>query len=399
MLENDSETMTDVSNETLSSYLSNDLSISDFSSFEDNELFQEQGIESFCPEFKYDVEKMWKIFGHDSLVLKEVAFGMATCEIFVMPRLRASACQAWGITTHVPIRITLQISTKHYLAENIAKIKIDQNVEKFVPSSQMVNIMSKYCKQKCDSKYNFETILKLQEMGFKKPEAIFASGVCESLEQSVRFLLENIAPDNGFFVEFVDHFHKRLSNLNEHCVVCDKKHLYNLRLLKPAVCHRDLCAFAYQQLNVMAESAHGLAVDQTIMDLLVSMARVAANSGRAKLIFNPFPTVFDPKSPHKNPILNPKKPNYDLAKQLLNTLTFSKLTSANFDNPLQESLVHWIINSNRCHLARIPYQISNAWSRTRRRNLYGNEFRNILWLFWGFSLCNANSNSNSNYFG
>jgi len=45
-------------------------------------------------------------------------------------------------------------------------------------------------------------------------------------------------------------------NLSNYCVICDREHMFSSGLLlKSAVCHRELCRWAYQTLGVMADVA------------------------------------------------------------------------------------------------------------------------------------------------
>ena len=53
---------------------------------------------------------------------------------------------------------------------------------------------------------------------------------------------------------------QRLPTLNEYCVVCDESHVFqNGAMLKPAVCARELCVFAFQTLGVMSDAAEDIA--------------------------------------------------------------------------------------------------------------------------------------------
>lgn len=51
-------------------------------------------------------------------------------------------------------------------------------------------------------------------------------------------------------------------------------------MLKPAVCSRELCVWSFQQLGVGSEAASDIATEAEVVDLLVTMAKVAANSTR-----------------------------------------------------------------------------------------------------------------------
>ena len=96
--------------------------------------------------------------------------------------------------------------------------------------------------------------------------------------------------DATTLVEMMEYALERIPTLNQYCVICDCPHIFGIPLLKPAVCRRELCAFAFQQLHVMSSAV--LATQAEVIDLLVHMAKAAAHSSRANLIFDPFPTVF-----------------------------------------------------------------------------------------------------------
>ena len=68
-------------------------------------------------------------------------------------------------------------------------------------------------------------------------------------------------------------------------------------MLKPAVCARELCVFAFSNLNVMGDAADSVSTAAEVVDLLIAMAKSACKSPRKTLIFDPFPIVVDPENP------------------------------------------------------------------------------------------------------
>ena len=79
----------------------------------------------------------------------------------------------------------------------------------------------------------------------------------------------------------------RIPTLHDYCVICDQNHLFAYKLLKPAVCRRDLCVFTLQQFNIISDAE--IATQGEVIDLLLAMAKSACNSSRANMILNPFP--------------------------------------------------------------------------------------------------------------
>ncbi|CAI8052909.1 Protein mono-ADP-ribosyltransferase PARP6 [Geodia barretti] len=68
--------------------------------------------------------------------------------------------------------------------------------------------------------------------------------------------------EKGFLVQVVRYALNRLKSLNKFCVICDEKHVLESGLIKPCVCTRDLCVFAFQTLGVMADGAEAIASDR-----------------------------------------------------------------------------------------------------------------------------------------
>ncbi|XP_077862205.1 protein mono-ADP-ribosyltransferase PARP6-like, partial [Saccoglossus kowalevskii] len=112
--------------------------------------------------------------------------------------------------------------------------------------------------------------------------------------------------DYGFLVQTMLFIRNRVPTLNEYCVVCDQPHVFqNGAMLKPAVCARELCVFAFQNLGVMQDAADDIATGAEVVDLLVAMANAASRSSRRDLIFDPYPMICDPLNP-KEFAFNPK---------------------------------------------------------------------------------------------
>ncbi|XP_072520462.1 protein mono-ADP-ribosyltransferase PARP8 isoform X2 [Salminus brasiliensis] len=170
--------------------------------------------------------------------------------------------------------------------------------------------------------------------------------------------------DRGFLVQTMEYAEQRIPVLNEFCVVCDEPHVFqNGPMLRPTVCERELCVFAFQTLGVMNEAADEIATGAQVVDLLVSMCRSALESPRKVVIFEPYPSVVDPNDP-QTLAFNPRKKDYDRVMRALDSLTsIREMTQAPYleikkqmdrIDPLAHPLLQWVISSNRSHIVKLP---------------------------------------------
>uniref|UniRef100_A0AAR2LKD1 Poly [ADP-ribose] polymerase n=1 Tax=Pygocentrus nattereri TaxID=42514 RepID=A0AAR2LKD1_PYGNA len=162
----------------------------------------------------------------------------------------------------------------------------------------------------------------------------------------------------------MEYAEQRIPVLNEFCVVCDEPHVFqNGPMLRPTVCERELCVFAFQTLGVMNEAADEIATGAQVVDLLVSMCRSALESPRKVVIFEPYPSVVDPNDP-QTLAFNPRKKDYDRVMRALDSLTsIREMTQAPYleikkqmdrIDPLAHPLLQWVISSNRSHIVKLP---------------------------------------------
>ncbi|KAM6037357.1 protein mono-ADP-ribosyltransferase PARP8-like isoform 1-T1 [Chlamydotis macqueenii] len=128
--------------------------------------------------------------------------------------------------------------------------------------------------------------------------------------------------DRGFLVQTIEFAEQRIPVLNEYCVVCDEPHVFqNGPLLRPTVCERELCVFAFQTLGVMNEAADEIATGA-------------------------------------------QKKNYDRVMKALDSITsIREMTQAPYleikkqmdkQDPLAHPLLQWVISSNRSHIVKLP---------------------------------------------
>eukprot|EP01061_Rhynchopus_euleeides_P047829 TRINITY_DN9864_c0_g5_i1.p1 TRINITY_DN9864_c0_g5~~TRINITY_DN9864_c0_g5_i1.p1 ORF type:complete len:663 (+),score=115.83 TRINITY_DN9864_c0_g5_i1:82-1989(+) len=163
---------------------------------------------------------------------------------------------------------------------------------------------------------------------------------------------------NGVLCQILEYSKHRLLTCPEYCVICDN-HILGGNL-KPTVCYRELCAFAFQTLGVGAKAAKGLSQQPGVMDLLVRLAMASARSERWNIIFTPYPTVFNPDN-QNDKILHPTEKNIHTVRKLMDGFTRVDAYSAERDFQVIGSnaskwccpLLQWILSSNTSHLMKL----------------------------------------------
>uniref|UniRef100_A0A3Q1JZS8 PARP catalytic domain-containing protein n=1 Tax=Anabas testudineus TaxID=64144 RepID=A0A3Q1JZS8_ANATE len=182
--------------------------------------------------------------------------------------------------------------------------------------------------------------------------------------QAIRHCKTTPTLQHGFLVQVMRYVEQRIPTLNEYCVVCDERHVFqNGPMLKPAVCTRELCVFSFNTLGVMSGVTEEVATGAEVIDLLVAMCRAALQSSRKSIIFEPYPSVVDPCNPQ---ILafSPKRKSYDrLQKALDSILLIRRIAQGPYSeikkqmdkiDPLAHPLLQWILASNRSHIVKLP---------------------------------------------
>ncbi|XP_051916359.1 protein mono-ADP-ribosyltransferase PARP6-like isoform X2 [Hippocampus zosterae] len=169
---------------------------------------------------------------------------------------------------------------------------------------------------------------------------------------------------HGFLVQVMRYAEQRIPTLNDYCVICDEKHVFqNGPMLKPAVCTRELCVFSFHTMGAMSGATEEVATGAEVVDLLVAMCRSALQSSRKSIIFEPYPSVVDPKNP-KMLAFSPKRKSYErLEKALDSVLLVRSMTQGSYSDikkqmdkidPLALPLLQWILSSNRSHIVKLP---------------------------------------------
>uniref|UniRef100_A0AAX7V349 Poly [ADP-ribose] polymerase n=1 Tax=Astatotilapia calliptera TaxID=8154 RepID=A0AAX7V349_ASTCA len=209
------------------------------------------------------------------------------------------------------------------------------------------------------------------------PQRVMVSAVKSSAQLNTKQLMELLFTSqaighckttptlqHGFLVQIMRYAEQRIPTLNEYCVVCDERHVFqNGPMLKPAVCTRELCVFSFHMLGVMSGATEEVATGAEVIDLLVAMCRAALQSSRKSLIFEPYPSIVDPHNP-KTLAFSPKSRSYDrLQKALDNVLLVRRMAQGPYSeikkqldkiDPLAHPLLQWILASNRSHIVKLP---------------------------------------------
>ncbi|XP_054631990.1 protein mono-ADP-ribosyltransferase PARP6-like isoform X2 [Dunckerocampus dactyliophorus] len=171
--------------------------------------------------------------------------------------------------------------------------------------------------------------------GVKSSAQLSAKQVIELLffSQAIGHCKTTPTLQHGFLVQVMRYAEQRISTLNEYCVVCDERHVFqNGPMLK-------------------------------VVDLLVAMCRAALQSSRKSIIFEPYPSVADPNNP-KILAFSPKRKSYErLQKALDGVLLIRRMAQGPYSeikkqmdriDPLAIPLLQWILSSNRSHIVKLP---------------------------------------------
>nr|XP_057944193.1 protein mono-ADP-ribosyltransferase PARP6-like isoform X2 [Doryrhamphus excisus] len=185
---------------------------------------------------------------------------------------------------------------------------------------------------------------------------VVVSGVKSSAQLSTKQLIELLffsqaighckttpTLQHGFLVQVMRYAEQRMATLNEYCVVCDERHVFqNGPMLK-------------------------------VVDLLVAMCRAALQSPRKNIIFEPYPSVADPNNP-KILAFSPKRKSYERLQKALDSILFiRRMAQGPYSDikkqmdrmdPLAVPLLQWILSSNRSHIVKLPASRQVAFMHT-----------------------------------
>ena len=237
--------------------------------------------------------------------------------------------------------------------------KVSQQQKSAIPVSYADQVMLEH-KRKGKKKGKAKKMMKLEppaaDVGTKKQVI--------AIEPEPHTVASKFQPsrDAGFLAMIYEYCRQRLDTLNEFCVVCDEPHLFQNTMLKPAVCSRQLCLFAFKTLGVMSEATDDINTIPEVVDLLITMAKAACKSKRRSMIFNPFPAVVDPMN-SQHLALNPAKKNFKRCAQALSALDMHTLCLyegadlkkfVDKQDTLAFPLLQWLMASNRSHIVNLP---------------------------------------------
>ena len=275
--------------------------------------------------------------------------------------LSSRVCKAWGLRTEAPIMITMRdiSATMYYSAGKLPVVKIWQTAEDgsiaqvgVIPQLQF--ILLNYLRKEWKAHNDADTRT-LVSMGFRQNMAHTALIQTNGNLGNAIEVLTNTA-GTGLLAQIVSYLKARLRTLHEFCPLCDERHVYSTPMLKPAICRRELCAFAFSKLGLMQDSVDGYANQTEVIDLLVAMFRAATNSQRSEQVMCPFPLIYDPKNPDV-PVISEYGRDLELTKAALNGIQLKHMIEiskhSNNAHPLSYPLMQWIIGSNRSHLVKL----------------------------------------------
>lgn len=193
--------------------------------------------------------------------------------------------------------------------------------------------------------------------GGKSGVSILEEGVLKVEEKKNAFHVDKAG---GLLIGLIEYLTYRMAFLNEVCPICDMGHMLGAPLLKPAVCRRELCVFAFSQLGLMKDCVDGVATNAEVVDLLLSMFKAAALSSRADAVVNPFPMVVDPDDAANIAVSDPAK-HLGLVREICGSMQLGvlmessgKASRGKEQHRLAMPLLQWVISSNRSHLVRLP---------------------------------------------
>ncbi|XP_040511981.1 protein mono-ADP-ribosyltransferase PARP8 isoform X2 [Gallus gallus] len=360
------------------------------------------------PQLEADLIAVREIYGPNAVSLREYgAIDDVDIDLHIdVSFLDEEIAVAWDVIRTEPIVVRLHCSLTQYLSGPVPTVDVFQisTKERFGLGHQLKKIMQtfvtqqwKNSKEKSNCTHNkkvsdkkvksplhiFSTLrrspsypppgcgknkskLKSEQDGISKTHKLLRRTCSSTVKAEDQNYGAKCIPvrDRGFLVQTIEFAEQRIPVLNEYCVVCDEPHVFqNGPMLRPTVCERELCVFAFQTLGVMNEAADEIATGAQVVDLLVSMCRSALESPRKVVIFEPYPSVVDPNDPQML-AFNPRKKNYDRVMKALDSITsIREMTQAPYleikkqmdkQDPLAHPLLQWVISSNRSHIVKLP---------------------------------------------
>ena len=166
----------------------------------------------------------------------------------------------------------------------------------------------------------------------------------------------------GLFVMLVDYIRLRIPTMSDHCVICDRGHIFKMgEMLQPSVCTRALCVYKLQEIGIGSDTDIAVAMGSEIIDMLICFLRAGIVGRQRDIRFKPFPLLYEIGSNGQECYLDPEKPDFGKLEAILSVFPSTK-EIVNVDDfaVLRETLesrhmyafplLRWIIISNRAHL-------------------------------------------------
>ena len=154
----------------------------------------------------------------------------------------------------------------------------------------------------------------------------------------------------------------RVPKLSEYCIICDATFLFPSGSATitnaPSVCERDLCVWSYRELGVMAACTDMCNAQAEVVDVLVAMTAIAANSHRARTILKPFPphahfASTAAESPHVE--VNRVARCLPSMQDMVTSADGNELAAMCARNDkMALPLLQWIISSNKSRIVSLP---------------------------------------------
>ncbi|PVD20092.1 hypothetical protein C0Q70_20586 [Pomacea canaliculata] len=392
-----SQSSSDLSDHSLDDF-SEELYYFDDDSLETETRISETGESTLHPLLLRDMQMMRDLFSDTSISYRFLSYlGEVDVDMFLplnFPNWTYQTSKAWRINLEEPLVIRINISSRSYLdSPDFPKIDVFQKSssgETCGIARQVKSILQQFVHSKWKKLHN-NSLQAATVRSHSVPTDLTTLSTCRVNQKAMceasgihrvqsgtsnSFFEERAAQDEcndhekapsleyGFLVMLYQYARQRTSTLNEYCVVCDEPHIFqNGAMLKPAVCSRALCVFAYQTLGLMADAACDIATGAEVVDLLIALTKAACRSSRRAVIFEPFPDVVDPKNP-KELVFSAKNKDYARLEQVLKKMPHMKELTMATAKDLQMKmdkvdillfpLLTWIISSNRSHIVKLP---------------------------------------------
>ncbi|RUS85738.1 hypothetical protein EGW08_006532, partial [Elysia chlorotica] len=219
-------------------------------------------------------------------------------------------------------------------------------------------------------------ILHLVEMGFPESKVIKALKATDGIKEDAVIILlhdqkDHFELDNYLYIVWIfiskqlyQYLNQRLLTLNDYCPICDSPHdLDRMAMLKPYICHRELCIFSFTTLGLMSDVADSVTSSPKVIDLLIHLTNCAAFSQRHDIILTPFPAFVDPAKPTEL-AMHEKCKDIGLLRAVLAHMPHAadmvKYERKNMQAELAKHdslcfpLLRWIIRSNRSYIVALP---------------------------------------------